>query len=290
MRIVIIGAGYVGLVSGVGFAELGHDVMCVDSDPEKIATLARGDLPIYEPGLDAVLARNTEAGRLRFTDSDALATALAAAELVFIAVGIPTRRGDGHADLSYVFSAAEDVARHLNQDAVVVTKSTVPVGTGRRLARLFAEWRPDRRIEVASNPEFLREGSALEDFLRPDRVVCGVTGERSRDGLHRAYRPLRLNDPGLLFTDLETAELIKYASNTFLATKITFINELADLCEASGADVQMVARGWGSTAGSDRSSSITGRVTVARASPRTRWRCCGVPKWPTFNSAPWRRS
>ncbi len=243
MKLSIIGSGYVGLVSGAGFAELGHEVVCVDHDRDKVALLEQGRVPIYEPGLDDVLARNVKAGRMRFAGE--LGPAIAGAELIFIAVGTPTRRGDGHADLSYVFAAAEAIAHELRHDAVVVTKSTVPVGTGDRLARLFAERRPDLAIEVASNPEFLREGSALEDFLRPDRVVCGVQGERARDALYRAYRPLRLNDPGLLFTGIETAELIKYAANSFLATKITFINEIADLCEEVGADVQVVAKGIG---------------------------------------------
>jgi len=243
MKLSIIGSGYVGLVSGAGFAELGHDVVCIDKDRDKIAMLERGSVPIYEPGLEETLARNVKAGRMRFASE--LGPAIDAADLVFIAVGTPTRRGDGHADLSYVFAAAEEIAHRLRHDTVVVTKSTVPVGTGERLARLFAERRPDLRIDVASNPEFLREGSALEDFLRPDRVVCGVQNDHAREVLHRAYRPLRLNDPGVLFTGLETAELIKYAANSFLATKITFINEIADLCEEVGADVQIVAKGIG---------------------------------------------
>ncbi len=243
MKICIIGSGYVGLVSGAGFAELGHEVVCVDNDHQKVALLEKGMVPIYEPGLDEVLARSLKSGRIRFTAE--LASALDAADLVFIAVGTPTRRGDGHADLRYVFAAAEEIARELRHEAVVVTKSTVPVGTGDRLARLFQERRPELRIEVASNPEFLREGSALEDFLRPDRVVCGVRSDLARDRLREAYRPLKLNDLGILFTDLETAELIKYAGNSFLAMKITFINEIADLCEQVGADVQVVAQGVG---------------------------------------------
>ena len=243
MKLSIIGTGYVGLISGAGFAELGHEIVCVDKDGAKIAWLEEGEVPIYEPGLDEVLARSVKAGRLRFATD--VAAAVADAELVFIAVGTPTRRGDGHADLSYVFAAAEDIARELGHDAVVITQSTVPVGTGQRLAQLFAARRPDLRIDVASNPEFLREGSALEDFLRPNRVVCGVASGRARAALQRAYRPLKLNDPGLLFTGLETAELIKYAANSFLATKITFINEMADLCEEVGADVQVVAKGIG---------------------------------------------
>lgn len=243
MKISIIGSGYVGLVSGAGFAELGHEVVCIDKDREKIALLEQGQVPIYEPGLDEVLARNVKAGRMRF--SSELSSAIVDAELIFIAVGTPTRRGDGHADLSYVFAAAEEIAQELRHDCVVVTKSTVPVGTGDRLVRLFGERRPDRRIDVASNPEFLREGSALDDFLRPDRVVCGIRSDTAREALTRAYRPLRLNDPGLLFTGIESAELIKYAANSFLAMKITFINEIADLCEEVGADVQTVAKGIG---------------------------------------------
>jgi UDPglucose 6-dehydrogenase len=243
MKLTILGCGYVGLVSGAGFAELGHDVVCVDKDANKVALLQCGEIPIYEPGLDALVARGVAAGRLHF-DTD-VATAVAAAELVFIAVGTPTRRGDGHADLSYVFAAAREIATHLRQYAIVVTKSTVPVGTGARLQSLFDEIRPDLSIAVASNPEFLREGSAIEDFLRPDRVVCGVNTLGAREALHNVYRPLKLNDPGIFFTNIETAELIKYASNSFLAMKITFINEIADLCEAVGADVQMAAHGIG---------------------------------------------
>jgi UDPglucose 6-dehydrogenase len=243
MKLTILGCGYVGLVSGAGFAELGHNVVCVDKDAQKVALLERGEIPIYEPGLDALVARGVGARQLRF-DAD-VATAVAAADLIFIAVGTPTRRGDGHADLSYVFAAAREIAAHLHHDAVVVTKSTVPVGTGARLQSLFNEIRPDLSIAVASNPEFLREGSAIEDFLRPDRVVCGVNTNEARDALQRVYRPLKLNDPGVFFTDIETAELIKYASNRFLAMKITFINEIADLCEAVGADVQMAAHGIG---------------------------------------------
>lgn len=243
MRIAMIGTGYVGLVSGACFAEFGVEVTCVDKAHEKIAMLEQGRIPIYEPGLEDLVARHKAAGRLRF--STELAPALEDADAVFIAVGTPTRRGDGHADLSYVFSAAEEIAKLLSYSTIVVTKSTVPVGTGRRLRRLFDQLRPDLAIDVASNPEFLREGSAIEDFLRPDRVVCGVETQRAREVLAALYRPLNLIETPILFTTIETAELIKYATNSFLATKITFINEIADLCEAVGADVQQVARGIG---------------------------------------------
>ncbi|MCS6778192.1 MAG: UDP-glucose/GDP-mannose dehydrogenase family protein [Geminicoccaceae bacterium] len=243
MRIAMIGTGYVGLVSGACFAEFGVEVTCVDKSSEKIAMLEQGRIPIYEPGLEDLVARHKAAGRLRF--STELAPALEGADAVFIAVGTPTRRGDGHADLSYVFSAAEEIAKLLTHPTVVVTKSTVPVGTGRRLRRLFDQLRPDLEIHVASNPEFLREGSAIEDFLRPDRVVCGVETQRAREVLAALYRPLNLIETPILFTTIETAELVKYATNSFLATKITFINEIADLCEAVGADVQQVARGIG---------------------------------------------
>ncbi|MCS6877575.1 MAG: UDP-glucose/GDP-mannose dehydrogenase family protein [Geminicoccaceae bacterium] len=243
MRIAMIGTGYVGLVSGACFAEFGVEVTCVDKAAEKIAMLEQGRIPIYEPGLEDLVARHRAAGRLRF--STELAPAIDGADAVFIAVGTPSRRGDGHADLSYVFAAAEEIARNLRHPALVVTKSTVPVGTGRRLARLFRRLRPDLAIDVASNPEFLREGSAIEDFMRPDRVICGVETEEARATLAALYRPLNLIETPILFTTIETAELIKYATNCFLAMKITFINELADLCEVVGADVQQVARGIG---------------------------------------------
>ncbi len=243
MRIAMIGTGYVGLVSGACFAEFGLDVVCVDKDEAKVAMLKEGRVPIYEPGLAALVEQHQAAGRLSFTTS--LPEAVDGAEAVFIAVGTPSRRGDGHADLSYVFAAAEEIAANLKTPTVVVTKSTVPVGTGRRLQRIFATQRPDLEVHVASNPEFLREGSAIEDFMRPDRVVCGAESDVARDVLSRAYRPLNLNETPIMFTALETAELIKYATNSFLATKITFINELADLCERVGADVQQVAKGMG---------------------------------------------
>jgi UDPglucose 6-dehydrogenase len=243
MKIAMIGSGYVGLVSGACFAEFGLEVVCVDTDADKIAGLEAGRVPIYEPGLDTLVARNTEAGRLAFTTD--LAEAVDAAAAVFIAVGTPTRRGDGHADLSHVTAAATAVLERLRHGTVLVTKSTVPVGTGAKLRKLAGRLRPDLAIDIASNPEFLREGSAIEDFMRPDRVVCGVESERARTVLAAAYRPLNLLETPILFTGLENAELIKYATNSFLAMKITFINELADLCEAVGADVKEVARGIG---------------------------------------------
>jgi len=243
MKLAMIGTGYVGLVSGVCFSDFGHDVVCVDRDPAKIATLGAGGVPIYEPGLEDLLARNVAAGRLSFTTE--LRAALAAAEAVFIAVGTPMRRGDGHADLSHVFSAVEEVARLLTHPAVIVTKSTVPVGTNREIAARLRALRPDLALEVASNPEFLREGAAIDDFMRPDRVVVGTETARAAEVMGEIYRPLYLREFPILSTDLESAELIKYAANAFLATKITFINEMAALCEAVGADVKEVARGMG---------------------------------------------
>jgi UDPglucose 6-dehydrogenase len=243
MRIAMIGTGYVGLVSGACFSEFGLTVACVDQDAAKIARLQRGEVPIFEPGLGALVAANMAAGRLSFTTD--LAAAVAGAEAVFIAVGTPSRRGDGHADLSYVYAAAEAVGKALSGYAVVVTKSTVPVGTGREVAQILRRTRPDGGFDVAANPEFLREGSAIADFMRPDRVVIGTDSERARAVLRQLYRPLYLIETPIVFTGIETAELIKYAANAFLATKITFINELADLCEALGSDVQDVARGIG---------------------------------------------
>jgi UDPglucose 6-dehydrogenase len=243
MRIAVIGSGYVGLVSGACFSEFGLSVSCVDEDAAKIERLARGEIPIFEPGLEALVATNTAAGRLRFTTD--LATAVAGSEAVFIAVGTPSRRGDGHADLTHVFAASEAIGRALNGYTVVVTKSTVPVGTGREVAAILRRAHPAGEFDVAANPEFLREGSAISDFMRPDRVVIGADSERARVVMRQLYRPLYLIETPMLFTDLETAELIKYAANAFLATKITFINEIADLCEAVGADVQDVARGIG---------------------------------------------
>jgi UDPglucose 6-dehydrogenase len=247
MRVAMIGTGYVGLVSGACFSEFGVDVTCVDKDCGKIERLSNGEMPIYEPGLDQLVASNMAAGRLRFTSD--LKPAVAGADAVFIAVGTPSRRGDGHADLSYVFAAAAEIAEALQQNGnertVVVTKSTVPVGTGRRVERILQKALPPGRFDVASNPEFLREGSAISDFMRPDRIVIGTESEHARTVLRALYRPLYLLETPIVFTAIETAELIKYAANAFLATKITFINEMADLCEAVGADVQDVARGIG---------------------------------------------
>ena len=247
MRITMIGSGYVGLVSGACFADFGHDVVCVDKDAGKIDALHAGRMPIYEPGLDQLVAANVAAGRLRFTTD--LASAVAGADAVFIAVGTPSRRGDGHADLSYVFAATEEIAAALTGPTVVVTKSTVPVGTGDRVEAILRETRPDVPAAVVSNPEFLREGAAIGDFKRPDRIVIGVEeqndGARAREVMQAIYRPLYLNESPILFTGRRTSELIKYAANAFLATKITFINEIADLCEAVGADVQDVSRGIG---------------------------------------------
>ncbi|MBE0452916.1 UDP-glucose dehydrogenase family protein [Roseovarius autotrophicus] len=243
MKIAMIGTGYVGLVSGVCFSDFGHDVVCVDKLPEKIAMLERGEVPIFEPGLDSLMARNVDAGRLRFTTD--LARAVDGAEAVFIAVGTPTRRGDGHADLTYVMAAAEEVAQALTGYAVIVTKSTVPVGTNRKVRQVVATANPEARFDVASNPEFLREGAAIEDFMKPDRVVVGVQSQRAAEVMADIYRPLYLRDFPILTTDLESAEMIKYAANAFLATKISFINEIAALCERVGADVKEVARGIG---------------------------------------------
>src|ERR1700712_734672 len=243
MKITMIGGGYVGLVSGACFADLGVEVCVVESDADKLALLRAGRMPIYEPGLERLVTENVAAGRLRFTSD--LADAVQDVEVVMIAVGTPTRRGDGHADVTYVNAAAEQVARALTGYAVVVTKSTVPVGTGRRIAEIMRIARPDLDFDVASNPEFLREGSAIGDFMRPDRVVIGTESERAREVLRRLYRPLYLIEAPILFTSLETAELTKYAANSFLAMKVTFINEMADLCEKVGADVHDVARGIG---------------------------------------------
>ena len=243
MRIAMIGSGYVGLVSGACFSEFGVDVVCVDRDAEKIASLEAGRMPIFEPGLEDLVAANRRAGRLTFSTD--LAAAVGAADAVFIAVGTPSRRGDGHADLSFVFEAAEEIARSLDGYTVVVTKSTVPVGTGRKVAKIIGDARPDADFDIVSNPEFLREGSAINDFMRPDRVVIGAESDSAREHMRALYRPLHLIETPLLFTDLETAELTKYAANAFLAAKITFINEIADLCEAVGGDVHDVARGIG---------------------------------------------
>jgi UDPglucose 6-dehydrogenase len=239
----MIGTGYVGLVSGACFSDFGHHVTCVDKDSAKIEALERGVMPIFEPGLEKLVERNVQGGRLCFTTD--LAAGVADADAVFIAVGTPSRRGDGHADLSYVFGATEEIARALTGPAVVVTKSTVPVGTGDEVERIIRETAPDARAWIVSNPEFLREGAAIEDFKRPDRIVVGTDDPQAAEIMRELYRPLYLNKSPLLVTSRRTAELVKYAANAFLATKITFINEIADLCEAVGADVQDVARGIG---------------------------------------------
>jgi UDPglucose 6-dehydrogenase len=243
MRIAMIGGGYVGLVSAACFAEFGNEVAVVEADATRLAALQAGKMPIFEPGLQPLVAANVAAGRLSFGAS--VEAAVAGAEAVFLAVGTPSRRGDGHADLSFLFAAAVQVARALTEYAVVVTKSTVPVGTGRQLAALIRETRPELAFDVASNPEFLREGNAIADFMRPDRVIIGAESERAREVLRRIYRPLYLIEAPILFSSPETAELCKYATNAFLAMKITFINEIADLCERVGADVHDVARGIG---------------------------------------------
>ncbi|MDZ4311297.1 MAG: UDP-glucose/GDP-mannose dehydrogenase family protein [Cypionkella sp.] len=243
MKIAMIGTGYVGLVSGVCFSDFGHEVICVDKDPSKIERLRAGEVPIFEPGLEALMAKNVAAGRLSFTLD--LAEAVEGADAVFIAVGTPTRRGDGHADLTYVMTAAEEIGRALTGYAVIVTKSTVPVGTNRKVAEAAAAANPDAKFDVASNPEFLREGAAIDDFMRPDRVVVGVESQRARKVMADIYRPLFLREFPVVYTGLESAEMIKYAANAFLATKITFINEIAALCEKVGADIKDVSKGMG---------------------------------------------
>lgn len=243
MKVTVVGAGYVGLVSAACFAEFGFDVTCVDKEERKIKALEAGKIPIYEPGLEQIVQANHAAGRLVF--SRELAPAVAEADVVFIAVGTPTRRGDDSADLSYVFGAGEEIAKAMDGFTVVVTKSTVPVGTAAKLRKLISDTRPDADFEVASNPEFLREGSAVEDFLRPDRIVIGVTSERAEGPLSQLYRPLTMKDVPIVFTSCQAAEVIKYAANTYLATRIGFVNQLADLCEAVDADIQHVARGMG---------------------------------------------
>ncbi|WP_299147700.1 UDP-glucose/GDP-mannose dehydrogenase family protein [uncultured Tateyamaria sp.] len=243
MKIAVIGTGYVGLVSGVCFSDFGHTVTCVDKDATKIDMLLRGEVPIYEPGLEALMVRNVEAGRLSFTTD--LASAIDGAGAVFIAVGTPTRRGDGHADLTYVMAAAEEIARLARTYVVIVTKSTVPVGTNRQVEEVVRAANPSLDFDVASNPEFLREGAAIDDFMKPDRVVVGVQTDRAADVMAEIYRPLYLRDFPIVTTDLESAEMIKYAANAFLATKITFINEIAMLCERTGADIKQVSQGMG---------------------------------------------
>ncbi len=243
MKIAMIGTGYVGLVSGVCFSDFGHDVVCVDKNPDKIARLRAGEVPIFEPGLEDLMAKNVASGRLSFTLD--LAEAVAGADAVFIAVGTPTRRGDGHADLTYVMAAASEIGAALTGYAVIVTKSTVPVGTNRKVAEVVAATNPAAEFDVASNPEFLREGAAIDDFMRPDRVVVGVENKRAQKVMSDIYRPLFLREFPVVFTGLESAEMIKYAANAFLATKITFINEIAALCEKVGADIKDVSKGMG---------------------------------------------
>ncbi|SLN35342.1 UDP-glucose dehydrogenase family protein [Pseudooctadecabacter jejudonensis] len=243
MKIAVIGTGYVGLVSGVCFSDFGHDVVCVDKDPAKIEMLEAGQVPIYEPGLEDLMAKNVEAGRLTFTMD--LPSAIDGAEAVFIAVGTPTRRGDGHADLTFVMAVAEEIAHAAKDYTVIVTKSTVPVGTNRKVKQTVHKANPELDFDVASNPEFLREGAAIDDFMRPDRVVVGVQTDRAGQVMADVYRPLFLRDFPIVTTDLESAEMIKYAANAFLATKITFINEIAALCERTGADIKQVSKGMG---------------------------------------------
>ncbi len=243
MKVSIIGSGYVGLVSGTCFSEFGADVTCIDIDSNKISKLNKGEIPIYEPGLDELVAKNVSQGRLKFTDK--YDDVIGNSDLIFIAVGTPSRHGDGHADLSYVFQAARDIAPYLKGYTVIVDKSTVPVGTARNVKRIIQEVNPNADFDVASNPEFLREGAAIADFMRPDRVVLGIESDRALDVLREIYRPLNLIETPIVATDLESAELIKYASNAFLATKISFINEMSILCEAVGADVHAVAKGMG---------------------------------------------
>jgi len=248
MKIAMIGTGYVGLVSGVCFSDFGHQVVCVDNNADKIEKLKRGEVPIYEPGLDDLMSKNVAAGRLSFSEdrfSEDLAASVAAADAVFIAVGTPARRGDGHADLTFVYAAAEEIGKTLSGYTVVVTKSTVPVGTNKQVQQIIAKSNPDADFDVASNPEFLREGAAIDDFMRPDRVVVGANCERAQKVMREVYRPLFLREYPIVVMDLESAELTKYAANAFLATKITFVNEIANLCEHVGADIKLVAKGMG---------------------------------------------
>ena len=243
MRVVMVGTGYVGLVSGVCFADFGHEVICVDKNPTKIQTLNTGGIPIFEPGLESLVTKNVKAGRLSFTTD--LKSAMIGAQAVFIAVGTPSRRGDGYADLSYVYEASEEISKYIDNFTVIITKSTVPVGTGDEVERIISKSHHTDNFSVVSNPEFLREGAAIEDFKRPDRVVVGTDNMRAREVMRALYRPLFINETPIVFTSRRTSELIKYAANSFLATKITFINEMADLCEAVGANVQEVAKGIG---------------------------------------------
>ena len=243
MKIAMIGTGYVGLVSGVCFSDFGHEVVCVDNNPEKIAMLERGEVPIYEPGLDDLMEKNVAAGRLSFSGD--LSKSVAEADAVFIAVGTPTRRGDGHADLTFVYAVAQEIGNAISGYTVVVTKSTVPVGTNRQVKQIIRKVNPDAEFDVASNPEFLREGAAIDDFMRPDRVVVGVQTDRATEVMQDVYRPLFLREFPVVMMDLESAEMTKYAANAFLATKITFINEMAALCERVGADIKQVSKGMG---------------------------------------------
>ncbi len=268
MKICMVGAGYVGLVSAACFSDFGWTVTCVDKDPNRLADLKAGRSPIYEPGLDALLERNIKAGRLVFTEK--LGPAVADADVVFLAVGTPMRRGDGYADLSYVFTAVEEAAPHFNGFTVVTTKSTVPVGTSREIERRLKAKRPDADVAICSNPEFLREGSAIQDFTHPDRVLVGTDDDRARDVMERLYKPLALRGSPVMFVERESAELAKYAANAFLALKISFINEIADLCESVGADVQEVASAIGKDRRiGDKFLHPGSRVTAARAFPRT---------------------
>ena len=269
MRITMIGGGYVGLVSAACFAEFGGEVTVVETDAPKLAALRDGRIPIFEPGLDQLVSDNVKAGRLTFTGD--LAAGVNGTEAVFIAVGTPTRRGDGHADLTYVYAAAEQVAKALTGYAVIVTKSTVPVGTGRRIQEIVRATRPDLDFDVASNPEFLREGNAIGDFMRPDRVVVGAESDRAREVMRRLYRPLYLIEAPIVFTAIETAELTKYAANAFLAMKVTFINEMADLCEKVGPTYTTSRAASASTAASAANSCIPAQATAVPASPRTPW-------------------
>lgn len=243
MKIVMIGAGYVGLVSGVCFSDFGHQVICVEKDQSKLAKLRAGEVPIFEPGLDVLMERNIHEGRLQFSDD--LEISIVDADAIFIAVGTPSRHGDGFADLTYIYDTARELGEKLSTDTVIVTKSTVPVGTNREIKRIISGCNPNANFEIVSNPEFLREGSAIEDFMRPDRVVVGVESPVAEAVMRNIYRPLNIRETPVMVTDLETAETIKYAANAFLAMKITFINEIADLCEKSGGDVQQVAKGIG---------------------------------------------
>jgi UDPglucose 6-dehydrogenase len=287
MRVTMIGAGYVGLVSGACFADFGHHVTCIDKDAAKIAALDLGAIPIFEPGLAELVEANVRQGRLHFAVK---ATGVAEADAVMIAVGTPSRRGDGHADVSFVFDAVRELAPLLSRTAIVVTKSTVPVGTGDEIERILREKRPDAEMQVVSNPEFLREGAAIQDFKHPDRIVVGTEDARARAIVAELYRPLYLNAAPILYVSRRTAELIKYASNAFLATKITFINEIADLCEQAGADVQDVARGMGLVSAANSFTPV--RASAVRVSPRTRPLCSRlrtITAWRCASSRPSRR-